>query len=139
MFRGSIIEQDAVASLRRLFIAAKAADTPVVVSPHCYYPHDHHWCFPAPGEALMYKLGMFNRPSPLSVEGFACSGSDWLPELKDLVEDGGTIVRSPHKIAGPPEGDAYAAALLNFRWFANALLTTDTPVTLLRQNPAAAA
>jgi nicotinamidase-related amidase len=185
VFQESITEQQTVPNLRRLFVAAKGAGIPVVISPHYYYPHDHKWDFSAPGEALMHKLRMFNRRDPLSLEGFACSGADWLPEYKDLIEDGETIVCSPHKIAGPqtndtifqlrkkkvdqvilagmaanfcveshlrdfvehgfevavvrdatagskiPEGDAYAAALLNFRWLANALLTTNEVVTML--------
>jgi pimeloyl-ACP methyl ester carboxylesterase len=35
---------------------------PVVISPHCYYPHDHRWNFAAPGQSLMHKLHMFDRP-----------------------------------------------------------------------------
>ncbi|KAA0074143.1 cysteine hydrolase [Tardiphaga sp. P9-11] len=192
VFQESITEQRTVPNLRRLFVAAKEADIPVVISPHYYYPHDHKWDFTAPGEALMHKLRMFNRRDPLSLEGFACSGADWLPEFKDLIDDGKTIVCSPHKIAGPqtndtifqlrkkkvdqvilagmaanfcveshlrdfvehglevavvrdatagskiPEGDAYAAALLNFRWLANALLTTDEVVATLGTMKAAA-
>jgi nicotinamidase-related amidase len=185
VFQESIKELDTVTNLRRLFEAAKGAGIPVIISPHYYYPHDHRWRFAAPGEALMHKLGMFQRRDPLSVEGFANSGADWLPEFKDLLEDGQTIVCSPHKIAGPqtndtlfqlrktgatqvilagmaanfcveshlrdfvehglevavvrdatagskiPEGDGYAAALLNFRWLANALWSTDEAIAQL--------
>jgi biuret amidohydrolase len=185
VFAESIEEQGTVPNLRRLFQASKQADIPVIISPHYYYPHDHRWTFAAPGEIMMHKLGMFERRDPLSVEGFAGSGADWLPEFKDLIEDGRTIVCSPHKIAGPqtndtlfqlrkagatqvilagmaanfcveshlrdfvehglevvvvrdatagskiPEGDAYAAALLNFRWLANALWTTDEAIDAL--------
>jgi nicotinamidase-related amidase len=134
---------------------------------------------------MMHQLGMFERRGPLSVEGLVGSGADWLPAFRDLIEDGKTIVCSPHKIAGPqtndtffqlrkagatqvilagmaanfcveshlrdfvehglevivvrdatagskiPEGDAYAAALLNFRWLANALWSTDQTVAAL--------
>ncbi|MCA1536707.1 cysteine hydrolase [Bradyrhizobium sp. NBAIM03] len=185
VFKDSITELDTVNNLGRLFVAARDANLPIVISPHYYYPHDHRWSFAAPGEALMHKLRMFDRPGPLSVDGFVCSGADWLPELKDLIEDGRTIVCSPHKIAGPqtndtifqlrklkvdqvilagmaanfcveshlrdfvehgfevavvrdatagsriPEGDGYSAALLNFRWLANALLPTDSLVRML--------
>ena len=31
-----------------------------------------------------------------------------------------------------PEGDAYYAALVNFRWFANALWTTDATIEKLK-------
>lgn len=185
VFAESIAEQQTVPNLQRLFAAAKSAGVPVIISPHYYYPHDEHWQFNAPGEALMHKLGMFKRKDPLSLDGFIGSGADWLPELKDAIDDGHTIVCSPHKIAGPqtndtlfqlrktgatqvilagmaanfcveshlrdfvehglevvvvrdatagskiPEGDAYAAALLNFRWLANALWSTDETVAAL--------
>ena len=185
VFGESIQELDTVQNIGRLFDAAKSAGIPVVISPHYYYPQDHRWDFAATGETLMHKLRMFDRKDPLSLEGFDGSGADWLPEYKSLIQDGGTIVCSPHKIAGPqtndvvfqlrkkkvdqvilagmaanycveshlrdlvekgfevavvrdatagsklPEGDAYAAALLNFRWFANALWTTDTALDVL--------
>jgi nicotinamidase-related amidase len=181
-FGESITEHNTVPNLRRLFVAAKQMKIPVVISPHYYYPHDHRWDFAAPGEALMHTLHMFDRRDPLSLEGFANSGADWMPEYKDLLQDGETIFCSPHKIAGPqttdvifqlrkkkvdqvilagmaanfcveshlrdlvehgfevavvkdatagsklPEGDAYLAALINFRWFANALWTTDVAI-----------
>jgi nicotinamidase-related amidase len=184
-FGESVTEHNTVSNLGRLFSAAKKAEIPIVISPHYYYPHDHKWDFNAPGEALMHNLHMYDRPDPLSLEGFANSGADWLPEYRDLIQDGATIVCSPHKIAGPqtndtvfqlrkkrvtqvilagmaanfcveshlrdlvehgfevavvrdataaakiPEGDAYMAALINFRWFANALWTTDATIQRL--------
>lgn len=184
-FGESITEHGTVANLGRLFAAAKRAGVPVVVSPHYYYPHDHRWGFAAGGEALMHRLRMFDRRGPLTLEGFAGSGADWMPELKPYIEDGSTVVCSPHKIAGPqtndvvfqlrklrvdqvilagmaanycveshlrdlvekgfevavvrdatagsklPEGDGYLAALVNFRWLANALWTTETAVARL--------
>lgn len=104
-FGESITEHDTVPNLGRLMAAAKTAGIPVVISPHYYYPHDHQWDFSAPGEALMHKLRMFDRRDPLSIEGFAGSGADWMPEYKELIEDGRTIVCSPHKIAGPQTND----------------------------------
>ncbi|WP_119681261.1 cysteine hydrolase [Indioceanicola profundi] len=104
-FGESITEHNTVANLLRLFQAAKQVEIPVVISPHYYYPHDHDWDFAAPGEALMHKLRMFDRRDPLSLEGFANSGADWMPEYKDLIQDGRTIVCSPHKIAGPQTND----------------------------------
>jgi hypothetical protein len=41
---------------------------------------------------------MFDRPGPLSLEGFEGSGADWLEPYKPFIEDGKTIVTSPHKI-----------------------------------------
>jgi len=37
------------------FIAAKAADITVAVSPHYYYPTDHGWAFEGALENLMHK------------------------------------------------------------------------------------
>ncbi len=119
----------------------------------------------------------------MSLEGFTGSGADWLERYKPLIEDGKTIVASPHKVYGPenndvmlqlrkrnigkvilagmsanlcveshlremieqgfevavvkdatagarhPElGDGYQAALVNFGYMANAVLTTDAAV-----------
>jgi len=126
---------------------------------------------------------MFDRSGPLSLEGFAGSGADWLERYKLFIEDGKTVVASPHKVYGPenndlllqlrkrnigkvvlagmsanlcveahlrelleqgfqvvvvrdataaaqhPElGDGYQAALINFRFIANAVLSTDEVV-----------
>ena len=78
---------------------------PVFVSPHYYYPHDHGWSIEGALEALMHKIGMFDRRSPLSVDGFEGSGADWLPRYKKYIEDGATIVTSPHKVYGPETND----------------------------------
>ena len=185
VFAQSIEEQQTIPNLRRLFDAARRAGLPIVISPHYYYPHDHRWTFAAPGEALMHGLGMFRREAANTSDGPPGSGADWLPEFSDVIEDGRTIVCSPHKIAGPqtndtlfqlrkagatqvilagmaanfcveshlrdfvehglevvvirdatagsriPEGDGYAAALLNFRWLANALWSTDEAIARL--------
>ena len=127
----------------------------------------------------MHKIGMFDRKGPLSLEGFEGSGADWLALYKPYIQDGKTVVASPHKVYGPqnndlvlqlrkrgmdrvilagmsanlcveahlrelleqgfevavvkdataaaqvPEGDGYQAALVNFRFIANAVWTTD--------------
>ncbi|MBP2296455.1 cysteine hydrolase [Azospirillum rugosum] len=104
-FGESITEHNTVPNLLRLFQASKKAGIPVVISPHYYFPHDHKWDFAAPGEALMHAMHMFDRPGALSLEGFAGSGADWMPEYKDIIQDGQTIVCSPHKIAGPQTND----------------------------------
>jgi nicotinamidase-related amidase len=122
----------------------------------------------------------FFRPDPLSLDGFTGSGADWLEQYKPFIEDGKTVVVSPHKVYGPqcndlvlqlrkrridkvilagmmanlcveshlpelieqgfevavvkdataaprhPElGDGYQAAVINFGFLANAVLTTD--------------
>lgn len=89
----------------QLFSAAKAAGMPVFVSPHYYYPQDHGWHFEGALEALMHKIGMFDRKGPLTIEGFEGSGADWLAQYKPYINDGKTVVTSPHKVFGPETND----------------------------------
>ncbi len=178
----SVTEQNTVENIGRLFKAAKSKGMTVAISPHYYYPTDHGWKFEAPLERLMHDIGMFDRKSSLDLSGFEGSGADFMPQYKDLILDGETIVCSPHKIYGPeqndlvlqlrkrriskvilagmsanlctqahlyelleqgfevavvrdataaakiPEGDGYLAALINFRFVANALWWTDEAV-----------
>jgi nicotinamidase-related amidase len=51
------------------------------------------------------KIGMFDRKGPLSLEGFENSGADWLALYKPYINDGKTIVTSPHKVYGPETND----------------------------------
>lgn len=182
----SVIEHGTVANIGLLFNVAKELDIPVAISPHYYYPHDHHWQFEGALEKLMHDIGMFDRVSPNSIEGFESSGADFMPEYKAYIEDGNTIICSPHKVYGPqqndlvlqlrkrrieqvilagmsanvcleshlrelleqgfevavvrdatagaklPEGDGYLAALINFRFLANAVWATEETITRLR-------
>ena len=168
-----------VDNIETLLALAKRHGLPLFVSPHYYYPTDHGWRFEGALEALMHKVGMFDRKNPLSVDGFEGSGADWLARYKPYIEDAATVVTSPHKVYGPesndlvlqlrkrgisrvilagmsanlcteshlrelleqgfevavvvdataaaelPEGDGYEAALVNFRFIANAVWTTD--------------
>ena len=102
----SVTEHNVVENLGRLFVAAKAADMPVVISPHYYYPHDHGWAFEGALEKVMHSIGMFDRPGPLSLDGFEGSGADFMAEYKDHIFDGKTIIASPHKVYGPEQNDA---------------------------------
>ncbi len=94
-----------VENIDKLFAAAKAAGMPVFVSPHYYYPHDHGWKIEGALEALMHKIGMFDRKHPNSHEGLEGSGADWLPQYKKYIEDGATLITSPHKVYGPETND----------------------------------
>jgi nicotinamidase-related amidase len=94
-----------VQNIDRLFAAAKNAGMPVFVSPHYYYPHDHSWKFEGALETLMHKIGMFNRKGPLATEGLEGSGADWLDQYKKYINDGKTVVTSPHKVFGPETND----------------------------------
>lgn len=175
----SVTANNTVENIETLFKRAKANGIPVFISPHYYYPHDHGWKFEGALEKMMHKIGMFDRKDALNLEGFQGSGADWLQQYKPYIEDGKTIVTSPHKVYGPEtndlvlqlrkrgidkvilagmsanlcteshmrelieqgfevavvkdataaaqveEGDGYAAALVNFRFIANAVWTTN--------------
>jgi nicotinamidase-related amidase len=180
-----VTENNTVSNIESLFKAAKRAEITVAVSPHFYYPVDHQWDFGGPLEHVMHDIGMFERKSPLSLEGFEGSGADFLEIYKPYILDGKTIIASPHKVYGPesndlalqlrkkgvtqvllagmaanlcieshlrelveqgfevavvrdataaprvPEGDGYLAALINFRFIAHALWTTDETINQL--------
>jgi nicotinamidase-related amidase len=178
----SVEHHGTVGNIGKLLKAAKDVNMTVAISPHYDYPTDHGWKFGGPLEKLMHAIGMFDRKGALSVEGFEGSGADFMPEYKQYINDGKTIIASPHKVYGPeandlnlqlrkagidkiilcgmsanlcvqahmhellemgyevavvrdataaamlPEGDGYHAALINFRYMANALWTTDDAV-----------
>ncbi|TNG92009.1 cysteine hydrolase [Pasteurellaceae bacterium USgator11] len=101
----SITRNNTVPNIESLFKAAKAAEIPVVVSPHYYYPVDHSWKFGGPGEHFMHDSGMFARKGPYTLEGFEGSGADFMEEYKPYIYDGKTIIASPHKVFGPETND----------------------------------
>jgi nicotinamidase-related amidase len=181
----SVTENNTVENIDSLFEAAKANDMPVFVSPHYYYPADHGWHFEGALEALMHNIHMFDREDALSLEGFEGSGADFLEQYKKYINDGETVVSSPHKIYGPEtndlvlqlrkrgidkvilggmsanlcveshmrelleqgfevavvsdataaaiveEGNGYESALVNFRFIANTVWTTEEAVRLI--------
>jgi nicotinamidase-related amidase len=101
----SVTANHTVENIDTLFKTAKANGIPVFVSPHYYFPHDHGWRFEGALEKLMHNIGMFDRKDALSVEGFEGSGADWLEQYKPYIQDGKTIVTSPHKVYGPESND----------------------------------
>ncbi len=181
----SVTQNKTVEHIEQLLQTAKAHDIPVFISPHYYYPTDHGWKFEGALEKVMHGLGMFDRVSPYSMDGFEESGADFMPQYKEYLFDGKTVFASPHKVYGPeqndlvlqlrkqhidqillagmsanlcvqahmhelleqgfeiavikdataaaqiPEGDGYLAALINFRFMANAVWTTDEAVDRL--------
>ncbi len=179
----SVKENNTVENLARLFTAAKEQDFGVFISPHYLYPADQAWQFGGAVEKMMLESKEFFRPDPLGLDGFSGSGADWLDRYKPFIEDGKTVVASPHKVWGPqtndlvlqlrkrrlnkiilagmlanlcveshlrelleqgfevavvrdataaprhPEiGDGYKAAVINYGFLANAVLTTDDAV-----------
>jgi nicotinamidase-related amidase len=182
----SVTANGTVDNIESLLKAAKAGGTPVFISPHYYYPTDSGWQFGGTVEAMMHEIHMFDRSGALSLDGFEGSGADWLEQYKPYINDGQTVVTSPHKVYGPesndlalqmrkrgvskvvlagmsanlcveshlrellengfevtvvkdataaavhPElGNGYDAALVNFAFLANAVVTTDEAVGLL--------
>ena len=101
----NVIENGTIEHIEMLFATAKQIDMPVFISPHYYYPHDHGWRFEGTLEKLMHTIGMFDRPDQLSSKGFEGSGADWLPIYKQYINDGATVVTSPHKVFGPETND----------------------------------
>jgi len=101
----NVDENNTVENIDTLFATAKSVGMPVFVSPHYYYPHDHRWEAEGALETLMHSIGMFNRKDPLSLEGFEGSGADWLAPYKRYIQDGKTVVTSPHKVYGPETND----------------------------------
>ncbi len=53
----------------------------------------------------MHNIKMFDRKSAYSMEGFDGSGADFMPEYKQYILDGRTIIASPHKVYGPEHND----------------------------------
>jgi nicotinamidase-related amidase len=183
----SVKDNKTVENIERVFKAAKQTGFEVFISPHYYYPTDYNWKFAGTLEQMMLGVKEFTRRGPLSLDGFLGSGADWLDRYKPFIEDGKTIVVSPHKVYGPqsndlvlqlrkrnlskvillgmlanlcveahlrdlieqgfevlvvkdataaprhPElGDGYKAALINFGYVANAVLSTDDVVAAMQ-------
>ena len=101
----SVTENKTVEHIEELLEAAKESEIDVYVSPHYYYPTDDGWLFGGTVEKMMHDIGMFGRSGPLSLEGLDGSGADWLERYKPFIDDGRTIVCSPHKVYGPETND----------------------------------
>lgn len=94
-----------IENIDKLFSAAKKIGMPVFISPHYYFPTDHGWKFEGALETMMHAIGMFDRKGALDTEGFEGSGADWLDQYKKYINDGITVISSPHKIYGPETND----------------------------------
>ncbi len=101
----SVKENKTIENIEQLFKAAKDNGFEVFISPHYYYPTDHDWKFGGTLEIVMHDIKMFDRSGALSLEGFTGSGADWLEVYKPYINDGKTIVCSPHKVYGPENND----------------------------------
>lgn len=101
----SIKENRTVENIERIFRAAQQNGFAVFISPHYYYPADLAWKFGGAIENMMHETRMFARSGALSLDGFSGSGADWLERYKPFIDDGKTVVVSPHKIYGPESND----------------------------------
>ncbi len=105
MVGDNVTANNTVENIESLFKVAKENEVPVFISPHYYYPTDHGWRFEGTLEKAMHDINMFDRKGALSLEGFEGSGADWLERYKPYINDGTTIVASPHKVYGPETND----------------------------------
>jgi len=101
----SVEENNTIVNLERLFVAAKERGFGVFISPHYLFPADQAWRYGGAVEKMMLESKEFFRPDPLELDGFAGSGADWLERYKPYIEDGKTVVVSPHKMWGPQTND----------------------------------
>lgn len=101
----SVRANNTVENMERIFKAAKENGFEVFISPHYFYPTDRGWKFNGPLETDELGTRMFARMGALNLEGFSKSGADWLDRFKPYIEDGKTVVASPHKVWGPQTND----------------------------------
>jgi nicotinamidase-related amidase len=105
LVKESVAENHTIENIELLLKTAKANNFKVFISPHYYYPYDQKWKFGGVLEQTMHELNMYQRKGPLSLEGFKGSGADFLDRYKPYIEDGKTVITSPHKIYGPEAND----------------------------------
>jgi nicotinamidase-related amidase len=101
----SVTENRTVENMERIFEAAKSGDYQVYISPHYFFPTDVTWKMNGPLEAGEFENRSFARAGVLDLSGFSGSGADWLERFKPYINDGRTVVVSPHKVFGPQTND----------------------------------
>jgi nicotinamidase-related amidase len=101
----SLKELNTVENIESIFKAAKTLGFDVFISPHYFFPVDKGWKFNGPLETDEANGGLFGRKGRLTLDGFTGSGADWLERYKPYIEDGKTIVVSPHRVWGPETND----------------------------------
>jgi nicotinamidase-related amidase len=101
----SVTENHTVEHLMEILQSAKKSNHPVFISPHYFYPTDHTWLFNGPLESDEFRTNTFARTGALTLDGFTGSGADWLDEFKPYIDDGKTVIASPHKVWSPQSND----------------------------------
>lgn len=103
--RDSVTENNSVENMKAIFKAAKAGGFEIFISPHYFYPTDITRMMNGPLEQMEARNHSFGRAGALNLSGFQHSGADWLERFKPYIEDGRTIIVSPHKVFGPQTND----------------------------------
>src|SRR5262245_7391025 len=86
LIKDSLARNNTASNIARLLKAARTAHLKVFVSPHHYYPHDHRWVAPTtPLEDLAHKIGLLDRPSPLTLADLEGSGADFPERYKPYI------------------------------------------------------
>ena len=102
----SATENNTIANLTLLMETAISTGTPLIISPHYYYPTDYGWTLKGGTlEKLMHDIHMYNRKGSLTLEGFENSGAAWLEQFKPSINHEKTVLCSPHKVFGPENND----------------------------------
>lgn len=101
----SVKENRTIENMERIFKSAKARGLEVFISPHYFFPEDKGWKFNGPLETDEVNTNLFGRTGRLSLDGLKGSGADWLERFRPYIEDGKTIVASPHRVWGPQTND----------------------------------
>lgn len=101
----SVTENHTVENMERIFKAAKEHGYDVFISPHYFFPTDKGWQHNGPLEEMEFSSGTFSRTGVLNLTGLTGSGADWVDRFKPYIDDGKTIVVSPHKVFGPQTND----------------------------------
>jgi nicotinamidase-related amidase len=101
----SVRENKTVENMERIFKAAEENGYEVFISSHYFFPTDSGWKFSGPLETEEAETKMFARSGRLSLDGFSGSGADWLERFKPYIDDGKTVVVSPHRVFGPQTND----------------------------------
>lgn len=101
----SVTENKTVENIERLLQAAKQHGFEVFISPHYFFPTDRGWKFNGPLETSEHENKMFARRGVLNLDGLIGSGADWLERFKPYIDDGKTVVVSPHRVWGPQTND----------------------------------
>jgi nicotinamidase-related amidase len=169
-------------NLETLLKTAKDNNLPVFMSPHYFFPHDHHGhTHLGAMEDLALNVGLVERQSPLNFDDVPGSGADVPDRFRKYMQDSATTITSRHVsyaptndlvlllrrrdiekviMAGPAanlcledhmrnliqngfeiimvrdavagavneEGSGYDAAMINWRFMANAVWTTEEVV-----------